>query len=42
MNVSYERTYGTKPKEYSLLVEKNDHPELDNSTLVSPDKIVLF
>ena len=28
--------------EYSFLLEKNDHPELDNSTLVSPDEIVLF
>jgi hypothetical protein len=42
MNESYERNYGTKPKEYSSPLEKNDHPELDNSTLVSPDKIVLF
>ena len=43
MNESYECTYGTKPKEYSLPhEEKNDHPELDNSTLVSPDEIVLF
>ena len=42
MNESYERTYGTKPKEYSSPLEKNDHPELDNSTLVSPDEIVLF
>ena len=42
MNESYERIYGTKPKEYSLPLEKNDHPELDNSTLVSPDEIVLF
>jgi len=42
MNESYERTYGTKPKENSSPLEKNDHPELDNSTLVSPDKIVLF
>jgi hypothetical protein len=42
MNESYKITYGTKPKEYSLPLEKNDHPELDNSTLVSPDKIVLF
>jgi len=42
MNKSYERTYGTKPKENSLSLEKNDHPELGNSTLVSPAEIVLF
>jgi hypothetical protein len=42
MNESYEHTYGTKPEEYSLPLEKNDCPELDNSTLVSPDEFVLF
>jgi hypothetical protein len=36
---NYEAMFGHKPKEYSTPLEKNDHPELDTSDLLTGDDI---
>ena len=33
----YEQLFNVKPKEYSSPLDKNDHPELDDSDLLSPE-----
>ncbi len=36
---NYERMWGEKPREFSAPLEKNDHPELDDSPLLELDGI---
>ena len=41
MAEGYERTFGTKPRQsYRSPLEPNDHPELDDTTLLEMDGIV--
>jgi hypothetical protein len=42
MMTNYERIFGTKPKEYSSPLEKNDHPELDDSELLTDKDITIY
>jgi Reverse transcriptase (RNA-dependent DNA polymerase) len=42
MMVNYERMFGNKPKEYSSPLEKNDHPELDDSELLNEEGITQY
>jgi hypothetical protein len=39
---NYERIFGMKPKEYSSPLEKNNHPELDDSELLSDKDIKIY
>jgi hypothetical protein len=42
MMVNFERMFGHKPKEYSSPLEKNDHPELDDSELLDEKDITIY
>ena len=42
MMESYERLFGEKPKGCSSPLEKGDHPELDESTLLDASGITTF
>jgi hypothetical protein len=42
MMVNYECIFGHKPKEYSYTLEKNDHPELDNSESLDEEGIPTY
>jgi hypothetical protein len=44
MLVNYEQMYGEKPREKSLPLEKNDHPEkkMDESDFLEDDDIVKY
>jgi hypothetical protein len=39
---SYERHFGVKPKENSIPLVGNNHPEMDGSELLGPTKITLL
>jgi hypothetical protein len=39
MVIWYKRTFNSKPREYSSPLERNDHPELDESDLLKLDGI---
>ena len=39
---SYEDMFGAKPKQYSSPLEKNDHPELDNSIELGEEDIAKY
>ena len=39
---SYEKLFGEKPRLYNSPLEKNDHPELDDSELLSPEDVTKF
>jgi Reverse transcriptase (RNA-dependent DNA polymerase) len=39
---NYERLFGMKPKEYSSPLEKNDHPELDGTELLTGEDICTY
>ena len=39
---TYERLYGCKPKQYRSPLEKNDHPELDNSELLEIEETKIY
>ena len=38
----YERIFGRKPKQYKSPLEKNDHPELDDSDLLDLDNTKIY
>jgi hypothetical protein len=38
----YERMFGSKPKEYTSLLEKGDNPEIDTSDELGPDNIKVY
>ena len=42
MVVTFEQMFGSKPKTYSSLLEKNDHPELDTSDELDAEGIRKF
>jgi hypothetical protein len=42
MGESYKRTFGLAPKGFSSPLEKNDHPQLDSSEELGPDKTTHF
>ena len=39
---SYEQLFGERPKQYNSPLERNDHPELDDSELLSPEDITKY
>ena len=39
---NYERIFGCKPKQYKTPLEKNDHPELDDSELLDLEQVKIY
>jgi Reverse transcriptase (RNA-dependent DNA polymerase) len=39
---NYEKSFGTKPKEFASPLEKRDHPELDTSELCTTEQIAQY
>jgi Reverse transcriptase (RNA-dependent DNA polymerase) len=42
MVANFERYFGEKPKDYTSPLEKNDHPELDDSELLDTEGLKLY
>jgi hypothetical protein len=42
LGVTFEQMYGEKPKQATSPLEKNDHPEIDETSLLDPDDIVKY